>query len=192
MNKSFIFSPLTAETWNQFEALFGERGACGGCWCMTWRLTSKQYEKFKGIGNKNKIHKLVLDRKPLGVLAFENNIPVGWCSVSPRDTLARLENSRLLKRLDNIPVWSICCLFIKKEYRRKNLSSQLISAAADYAFKNGATVVEAYPVIPKKKEMPDIFAFTGIANAYKKAKFRIASQPNENRLIMRLENSPVR
>lgn len=186
MKHKLTFKALTSGSWKDFENLFGERGACGGCWCMTWRLTSKDYEKYKGEGNKQMMHKLVANNKPLGVIAFENKVPVGWCSVSPRHTLTRLENSRLLKRIDDIPVWSICCLFIKKEFRRKGVSSLLISAAANYAFENGASVVEAYPVIPKKKEMPDLFAYTGIANVYKKANFKMVRQPNENRLIMRI------
>lgn len=184
---SLTFRPLTIETWNDFENLFGERGACGGCWCMTWRLTSKEYEKHKGEGNKQKIFSLVQEKLPLGIIAFRNKIPVGWCSVSPRNTLRRLENSRLLKRIDEAPVWSISCLFIKKEFRRKNISSLLIKEATRYAFKKGASIVEAYAVIPKKENMPDVFAFTGIAGAYFKAGFQIAHQPNKNRLIMRKE-----
>ncbi|MBI2969026.1 MAG: GNAT family N-acetyltransferase [Bacteroidetes bacterium] len=183
--KHLTFHPLTSQNWKHFETLFGAKGACGGCWCMTWRLTSKDYEKFKGNGNKQKIRRLVKSNRPLGIIAFKNKIPIGWCSVSPRHTFPRLENSKLLKRLDDIPVWSITCLFINKEFRRKNISSFLIKEAAEYAFQNGATVVEAYPVIPKKKPMPDVFAWTGIANAYKKVGFAIAHQPNENRLIMR-------
>ena len=27
-------APLTPDRWDDFETLFGERGACGGCWCM--------------------------------------------------------------------------------------------------------------------------------------------------------------
>ncbi len=184
---TYTFQSLTINNWKHFENLFGERGACGGCWCMTWRLTSKEYEKYKGNGNKWKIHKLVRDEKPLGVIAFKNKIPIGWCSVSPRHTLVRLENSKLLKRIDDMPVWSITCLYVQKEFRRNNISSVLIKEAAHYAFNSGATIVEAYPVIPKKKSMPDVFAFTGIANAYFKAGFKTAHQPNENRLIMRKE-----
>ena len=152
---------------------------------MTSRLTSKDYEKYKGNGNKQKFHRLVNAGKPLGIIAFKNNIPIGWCSVSPRQTFPRLENSKLLKRLDDIPVWSITCLFIKKEFRRKKISSLIIYEAVNYAFQKGATVVEAYPVIPKKKLMPDVFAFTGIPSAYKKAGFILAHQPNKNRMIMR-------
>jgi hypothetical protein len=179
------FQPLTIHSWDHFEKLFGENGACGGCWCMTSRLTSKDYEKYKGEGNKQKIHKLVYTGKPLGIIAFQNKMPIGWCSVSPRQTFPRLENSRLLKRLDDIPVWSITCLFIKKQFRRNKISSVIISEAVNYAFQEGATVVEAYPVIPKNKLMPDVFAYPGIPNAYIKAGFIVVHQPSESRLIMR-------
>jgi hypothetical protein len=32
------FHPLTPERWHDLEQLFGTRGACGGCWCMWWRV----------------------------------------------------------------------------------------------------------------------------------------------------------
>ena len=38
------FKALTIDSWNDFERLFGERGACGGCWCMYWRLRNKDFE----------------------------------------------------------------------------------------------------------------------------------------------------
>jgi GNAT superfamily N-acetyltransferase len=182
----FTFKPLNEKTWHNLETLFGEKGACGGCWCMTWRLTQKEYEQSKGNGNKRKFFNAAKEGKPLGVIAYHNKIPIGWCSVSPRTSLVRLETSRLFKKADSIPVWSITCLFIKKEFRRKGISSKLIQQAASYAFKNGALAVESYPVIPKKKDMPDVFAYIGTSGAFMKAGFKTISQPSETRLIMRL------
>ena len=46
------FEPLTIEKWGDFVSLFGERGACGGCWCMLWRLSRKEFESQKGDTNK--------------------------------------------------------------------------------------------------------------------------------------------
>ena len=135
MKHALTFKPLSPKTWKDFETLFGKRGACGGCWCMFWRLTSKEYDLYKGESNRIKIHELVQGNKKLGIIAFKNDLPVGWCSISPRDTLTRLENSRLLKRIDDLPVWSITCLFVKKEFRRQNISSLLVSKAAKFAFK---------------------------------------------------------
>jgi hypothetical protein len=30
---------LAPGLWADLEALFGGNGACGGCWCMYWRLS---------------------------------------------------------------------------------------------------------------------------------------------------------
>lgn len=186
------YRPLIEETWPDLVALFGENGACGGCWCMTWRLTSKEYEANKGENNKLKFHDLVKTGKPLGTLAFSNNIPIGWCSVSPRETYLGLEKSRLFKRIDRNPVWSVTCLFIRKDFRRDGLSSTLIKTACNNAFNQGAETIEAYPIIPKKDKMPDVFAWVGFTKAYKNAGFEVIDQPSETRLIMRISKDKIK
>ena len=179
------FKPLTESNWNDLVALFGEKGACGGCWCMWWRLRNKDYNVSKGEKNKELLHALVKEESPLGVIAYENGKPIGWCSVSPRKSLKRLETSRLFKPIDDVPVWSITCLYVNKEYRNKGLSAELISNASEYAFKNGAECIEAYPIQPQKNKMPDVFAYIGMKSAYVKAGFEIVKQVSESRLIMR-------
>jgi len=139
----FHFKPLNAGTWPALEVLFGAKGACGGCWCMTWRLSPKDYQKNKGEKNRALFRDMAESGKPLGIIAFAGEEPAGWCSVSPRESLLRLENSRLLKRPDDLPVWSITCFFVKKEFRRKGLTTAMIRAAAAYAFDHGAPAVEA-------------------------------------------------
>ena len=186
------YKPLDHRTWSDLVALFGKNGACGGCWCMTWRLASKEYEANKGEGNKLKFHDLVNAGKPLGTVAFSNNMPIGWCSVSPRETFPRMEKSRLFKRFDSKPVWSVTCLFIRKDFRRDGLSSALIKAACNNAFKQGAETIEAYPVIPKKDNMPDVFAWVGFAKAYKNAGFEEVGQPSKTRLIVRLSKGKTK
>jgi len=182
------FDILTPETKPGFETLFGEKGACGGCWCMYWRLTHSEFEKNKGKNNKLLMRELIKNESPLGILAYEDKTPIGWCSISPRANLKRLKTSRLFKPIDNEPVWSITCLFIKKEYRKQNVSSKLISFACNYAFKNGANIVEAYPLYPKKETMPDVFAYYGFKSSFAKAGFKEIKKCSETRLIMRKEN----
>lgn len=43
---------LDTSRWSDFEALLGERGGCGGCWCMSWRLKRSDFERQKGNANK--------------------------------------------------------------------------------------------------------------------------------------------
>ncbi len=179
------FEPLSFQNWEQLKELFGEKGACGGCWCMYWRLTHRDFQASKGERNEQLFQDLVMHKKPLGVIAFIDQKPVGWCSISPRSDLVRLSTSRLLKPVDETSVWSITCLFIDKQHRRRGLSSRLIRVACENARRYGATVVEAYPIIPKKDKVPDVFAWVGFASAFEKAGFEVIDQRSETRVVMR-------
>lgn len=71
--------PLDSTRWNDFEILFGERGACGGCWCMSWRIKRSDFERQKGNQNRMAMKTLVEQHRKTGVLAYMNNEPIGWC-----------------------------------------------------------------------------------------------------------------
>ncbi len=43
-------APLTGENWPDLEALFGPRGAVGGCWCMYWRQTQSRIRSVQRRG----------------------------------------------------------------------------------------------------------------------------------------------
>lgn len=88
--------PLDHTRWEDFELLFGERGACGGCWCMSWRLKKSEFELGKGEHNKYSMRDIVYRNKPVGVLAYIDDKPIGWCAVAPREVYKRLEKSRVL------------------------------------------------------------------------------------------------
>jgi GNAT superfamily N-acetyltransferase len=179
------FEPLTAERWEDFEQLFGKRGACGGCWCMHWRIRRSQYELQKGELNRLAMKSIVERGEVPGILAYTDEQPVGWCAVAPRDTYITFERSRILKPIDNQPVWSIVCLFVAKPFRRHGISFKLLKAAVEYVRRQGGSIVEGYPVAPQKETMPDVFAFTGLASAYIKAGFRESARRSVTRPIMR-------
>ncbi|MBL8188503.1 MAG: GNAT family N-acetyltransferase, partial [Acidobacteria bacterium] len=153
------FHPLTPDRWQDFETLFGERGACGGCWCMAWRLPSKLFDQQKGAPNKKAMKAIVARGTQPGVLAYVGDQAVGWCSIAPREVFVRLETSRVLKPIDDKPVWSISCFFIAKEDRRQGLSVKLLKAAVDFVRQQGGKIVEGYPNEPKK-DQPDVFMWT--------------------------------
>ena len=179
------FHPLTPDRWRDFESLFGERGACGGCWCMAWRLTGKQFDAQKGAPNKKAMRAIVASGDQPGVLAYVGREAVGWCSVAPREAFVRLENSRVLKPIDGKPVWSISCFFIAKEHRRKGLSVKLLKAAIEFVRKRGGRIVEGYPNEPKK-DQPDVFMWTGLAASFARVGFREAARRG-SRPIFRYE-----
>ena len=187
MAKKLTFHALTPDRWLDLEKLFGDCGACGGCWCMAWRLKRSVWEAGKGDGNKQAFHTLVEGNAQPGVLAYVSNEPIGWCAIAPRDVYITLRNSRVLAPVDARPVWSISCLFVARPFRRQGVSVKLIKAAVDLARVKGAQVVEAYPVKPYTESMPSVFAWTGLVSAYEQAGFREVARRSDTRPIMRRE-----
>jgi GNAT superfamily N-acetyltransferase len=178
--------PLTAGRWPDLERLFGERGACGGCWCMWWRMKRSEFEKRKGEGNKKLFKKIATSGETPGLLAYNGRQPVAWCAIAPREAYPVLENSRVLKRIDDQPVWSVVCFFVARPYRRRGVTARLLKAAVDYARRRGARIIEGYPVESRKARMPDAFAWTGLVATFRKVGFVEAARRSKTRPIMRL------
>ena len=183
--KDFEAHPLTRERWPDLEELFGKRGACAGCWCMFWRLNRSQFNQQKGDENRRSLKKIVDSGETPGIVGYLGGVPIGWCSVAPRESYPTLENSRILKRIDDKHVWSIVCFFVAKQFRRKGVTLRLIKASIDYAHGCGGNIVEGYPVEPRKGKMPDIFVYTGLASAFVKNGFTEVVRRSETRPIMR-------
>ncbi len=187
LKRSLCYRPASNDNWQDLGELFGANGACGGCWCMLWRLPKKDYEAGKGEGNRQALKNLTKAELAPGIMVFAADEPIAWCSLGPRSHFSGLERSRILKPVDSRPVWSITCLFVKKEWRAKGVSTKALVFAKEFALKNGAEILEGYPTEPRKDKMPDVFAWTGIASAYLKAGFKEVARRSETRPIMRAE-----
>lgn len=180
------FLPLTPERWLDFQTLFGPNGACGGCWCMNWRISRAEYELSKGEGNKKLMKGLVSSGKTPGIIGYVGNKPVSWCSIAPRGDFPSLARSRILKTIDEKPVWSVSCFFIAKPFRGQGLSNATLKAAIKFAVEQGAQIIEGYPIEPKKKPMPSVFAWVGFASTFKAVGFEECARRSQTRPIMRL------
>jgi len=177
--------PLDRTRWKDFNRLFGERGACGGCWCMMWRQTRSVFEERKGPRNKAAMKRLVTRGEPVGLLAYSGKEPVGWVALAPREEFVRLQISRVLRPVDDLPVWSMPCLFIAKEWRRKGVSVALLKGAIAYAKDNRISILEGYPEEPYSENIPAAFAWKGIPSSFVKAGFTVAEQRTPKKPIMR-------
>jgi GNAT superfamily N-acetyltransferase len=184
---SLRFEPAGPASWGDLETLFGERGACGGCWCMWWRLPRVQYDEAKGAKNKRAFKALVAKGEVPGIVAYDGDVPVGWCAVAPRESYPRLARSRTLKPVDDRPVWSVTCFFVLRDWRRRGVSVRLLEAASRFVASRGGRIVEGYPVEPRAGAMPDAFAWTGLAETFRRAGFREVARPSPTRPIMRRE-----
>jgi GNAT superfamily N-acetyltransferase len=182
--------PLTPSRWVDFEALFGENGACGGCWCMLWRLERAAFERQKGSANRRAMQALVHEGATPGLIAYADGMPAGWCALAPRPSYPALERSRILKPVDETPVWSVTCFFVTKTHRRQGISVALLRAAIDHVARHGGSVLEGYPVDPSGVQKPAVFVWTGLASAFRQAGFVECARRSATRPIMRYYLQP--
>ena len=186
------FEPLGKSNWSKFVQLFGERGACGNCWCMYYRLSKADFREGKAEnGNKEAMHSLVMDNKPTGILGFYEDLPIAWCAFAPREDFLKLEKSRVHKRIDDQPVWSIPCFFIDKNFRRQGITVELLKGVIRFAKEKGIKIIEAYPAIPTKETLPDTFAWIGLYKSFESAGFEIVDQTSVNRPMVRYYTDKV-
>jgi GNAT superfamily N-acetyltransferase len=172
---------LTPDQWPALEDLFGKKGACGGCWCMYWRIGSA-YRKRRREQNKSAFREIVKRGPPPGLLAFDGDVAVGWCQLTPRDALPWLDRAWRLKRVDGAPVWSLSCFYVRKGYRKRDVTSALISAALKAAKRAKACALEAYPL---DADLTPSASGTGFASTFARAGFKTVVRRVPPRPIMR-------
>jgi len=173
--------PLTPDLWPALEDLFGKKAASQGCWCMYWRLGAA-YRKRPSEENKAAFREIVKRGPPPGLLAFDGDVAVGWCQLTPRAALPWLDRGWRLKRLDHLAVWSLSCVYVRIGYRRQGVTSALIKAALKAAKRAKAPALKAYPLDASKTRSA---SGTGFATTFARAGFKTVACRVAPRPIMR-------
>jgi GNAT superfamily N-acetyltransferase len=176
----FEFHPVSLDRFDDLAAFFAQHGNPNYCWCMRWRLKSAEFAQAKAAERRGKLKALVQENVPVGVLAYQQGKPVGWCSIAPRETYPLLESSTTLKRMDDLPTWSVVCFFIAPGLRGQGLAVKLLQAAVAYAVSQGATIIEGYPVEPDQS-----YRFMGSPAVFEQAGFRQVGIAKNGRKIVR-------
>lgn len=171
------FAPVTPANWSDLESLFERRGGPRHCYCMVNREMEPKYSRAKRAAMRDYVERGV----PVGVLAYQDGEPVGWCSVAPLSTHVRLR-TRDCEVVDSPTdvVWSISCFYIVTQFRRQGLVKRLVKQAVEYAKSNGATVVEAYPVLPDSPS----WRYMGFVPMFTALGFKQVGMSGERRHVM--------
>jgi len=179
------FEPVTSDRWADLRTLFGDRGACAGCWCQYWRKPAAAFERDTGGPNRASLRRQVESGPEPGILAYHRGDPVGWCSVEPREHFPRLGNSRILAPVDDEPVWSVVCFYVCPEYRGRGVSVALLDAIKPHVEQRGGHIIEGYPTEATGDRKAPAFVWTGLAAAFHRAGYVEVERRSEHRPIMR-------
>lgn len=165
----FTVRPLGEDHLDAMRALFD---ACSsGCFCRYWHFEGTKNEWLERCAlrpeeNARELEDAVRrgDPEGFGLLAFEGNVesdagdvnsdaaptgPVlGWMKLAPRITLPKLRRLPVYRSLDLGPedtTWSIGCMLVRPEARRRGVARALVEGAEAFARSRGAAAIEAYP-----------------------------------------------
>ncbi|EMY32226.1 N-acetyltransferase GCN5 [Arthrobacter crystallopoietes BAB-32] len=181
--------PVTPDRFEDFADVINPNRRDTHCWCLSHRLPGKDIEALGGGSREQAMRRLCERENPPGVITYRNGEPVGWCSISPRSEIPRLAASKLIRPVDDVPVWSIICVVVRSGHRRQGVTGHLLAGAVEYAASRNAPAVEAYPVDPEGR-MDLTMAFVGTRAMFEGAGFRVigttdAVASRMPRLIMR-------
>jgi len=183
--------PVTAALWPAFEDLFGKQGACYGCWCTHYRNAPSVRRENNRQRNKDQIRERIEAGPPPGLLAFEDDLAIGWMQVGPRADVPEWNNpgrgSAPLDPADaaDPAVWAISCFFIRNKARGRGLTHRLVAGGIDFARQNGARFLEACPM-DLSRDSRSAGLCVGSSRVFEKAGFARAAERKAGRPLMRL------
>ena len=175
----FVFRPVTSETRGDFIALFSSRGAPSYCWCMVWRGSPSEKHERKGSQKKAQMLGRIDSGLPIGLIGYDGATPRIWVSIAPRTTHIRLGGPDAASG-ENI--WSLTCMYAPRVLRGQGIAPVLIAAAVNHARAAGATIVEAYPVLPDSPS----YGYMGRVPSFERAGFEHVCTAGTRRHVMRL------
>lgn len=177
-----VVEPLTPALWPALDDLLDQGGPAGRCWCMAWRIGAA-YRGRRTEQNRADFRAVVTRGPPPGLLAFRDGVAVGWVQVTPRADVPALEVPWRVRRVDDVPVWSVSCFYVRKGHRRDGIMSALTTAAVEHARSAGAPAVEGYPL---DGTVSPSATSTGYASVFEAAGFTEVARRSPERPIMRL------
>ena len=161
------------------------------CWCLSYRIPSKQHLELHGTERGELVKQLVREDPPPGVLAYDGDDVVGWAAVHPRADTSFARN-RKIPHVDDLDVWSVWCIRVRPGHRGRGIAHHLLTGAVDFARSYGAPAVEGYPVDNQGKKVDLTMAYVGTRALFERAGFRKAADTDSvlngfPRVLMRLD-----
>jgi GNAT superfamily N-acetyltransferase len=187
-------------TWEDIQAILGERGEAHICQCQRYKLQPK--EAFKHVPVEERQHRLRVQtecghpksKTTSGLVAYLDGEPVGWCAVEPRTAYFGLKRNFKIhwegrtEDKDDDTVWAVTCFVVRAGYRRRGISRALARAAAEFARGRGARAVEGYPMLVGPGQ--DITwgeLHVGKRSIFDGAGYEEVSHPSKRRVVMRID-----
>lgn len=161
------------------------------CFCLSYRIGSKANVALRGDARADRVRELCDHDPPPGVIAYLDDVPVGWAALHPRRDTSFARN-RLIPHIDELDVWSLWCFRVRPGHRKQGIMHALIEGAVEYARERGAPAVEGYPVDNRGEKVNQTMMYVGTRSLFESAGFEKAADTGSvldgfPRVLMRLD-----
>lgn len=180
---------VTRDRLKDLADLFQSNNTTNGCWCMAFIRKRSEYVRGGSGGNRAVFEEMAQTvDPPLGLIAYVDGKPVGWCAAGPRSRYQPAISPRatILRERDaaeDDEVWLVPCFFVRVGARRQGITRKLLEAAVVLAQSYGAKAIEGWPLTGK----PSADEYLGREQVFTACGFRPVRQPTPRRIVMRLE-----
>lgn len=140
------------------------------CFCLSYRIPSKEATALRGPERAERVRRLMDEEGPIGVLAYDGDVVVGWAAVAPRSR-THFATFRKIPHVDDVDVWSLWCFRVRPGHRKKGIMHALIEGAVSFAKEQGAPAIEGYPVDNGEARVDLTMAYVGTRRLFEQAGF---------------------
>lgn len=144
------------------------------CWCLSHRIPAADNRSLTAPEREAYVEALTRRRTKPGVLAYDGDEVVGWAAVAPRAELPFARSTKI-PHVDDQPAWSVWCIRVRPGHRGRGISHALLAGAVAYAGRQGAPVVEGYPVDNAGARVDLTMAYVGTRALFEAGGFTLAA-----------------
>lgn len=176
------FGPVHSADATALEAFF-ERGDVA-CRCRYWHFTGDKNAWLnrcfhEPAENARELrHDVEHSPQLLGVVARDGDHVRGWMKITPAAAVDKLYQQRLYKNLpcfggDRSGTFTIGCVLIEPDFRRRGLAHHLLAAAIEAARAHDARRLEAFP--RRGEHLSDPELLMGPFSIFERAGFQVVN-----------------
>jgi GNAT superfamily N-acetyltransferase len=198
MAEALRIVPANEASWEDVQAVFGQRGEPARCQCQWFRIPAAQWRGSLPEERRWQHREQVGCDDPeagqtSGLIAYLDDEPAGWCAIAPRVEYPHLRTQKVpwagrAEDKDDAGVWAVTCFVTRVGFRRRGVCRALAAASVDFARERGARALEAYPLVLRPGEqMTWGELYVGDRNSFVAAGFTEVSRPTARRVVMRVD-----